>query len=215
MAEPRLSRPERRLPRAEPRVLLVDNDDSFTHNVAHAIREAGARCEVVGNDLDLETLRAARPDGVAIGPGPCTPHEAGHTLAILRAALAEPFPPVLGICLGHQALAVALGGRVVRARRPVHGRRVRLVHDGGGCLAEVPSPVEVVRYNSLVVDGDTLPPDLAITARSDEGEIMALRHRTRRLEGVQFHPESWLDGGARALFSAWVRSLAGDATGRP
>jgi anthranilate synthase/aminodeoxychorismate synthase-like glutamine amidotransferase len=190
-----------------PRVVLVDNHDSFTHNVAHALREAGAACEIVTHEAELAVLRAAGAQGFVLGPGPCTPAEAGVTVPLVAAALADFHVPMLGICLGLQALAIACGGRVVRSRKPLHGRRVVVAHDGSGCLAAVPSPVEVVRYNSLTVDEASLAPCLIVTARSADGEIMALRHQSRSIEAVQFHPESWLDGGARALFAAWVGAL--------
>ena len=203
--------PEPRAATPSPEVILVDNVDSFTHNVAHALREAGASCRVVSNAVALDDLLGTAPAGIVIGPGPCTPTAAGITLALLRAALAGPAPPVLGVCLGHQALAMAMGGRVVRSRRPMHGRRVRLDHDGLGSLAEVPPGARVVRYNSLTVEPASLPEELVVAGRSEEGEIMALRHRDRPLEGVQFHPESWLDGGSRVIFRTWVRSLTASA----
>lgn len=195
MTEPRLSRAERRLPRAEPRVLLVDNDDSFTHNVAHAIREAGARCEVVGNDLDLETLRAARPDGLAIGPGPCTPHEAGHTLAILRAALAEPFPPVLGICLGHQALALRDGARVYLgpARRGVEDVEPVGAHPLFAGLGPR------IAFGTDHTEGVALPPRYQLLARSAAYPVEAMGDDARRRYGVQFHPEISGELGQRLI----------------
>lgn len=196
-----------------PRVALIDNHDSFTHNVAHALREAGAECDVITSDVAMVDLLVRGYGGVVLGPGPCTPSEAGVTLPLLERALGGGSLPMLGICLGHQALAVACGGRVVRASRPMHGQTVAVRHDGSGCLAQVPSPVDVARYNSLVVEEQTLPAALAVTARSDDGAIMGLRHRELPLEGVQFHPESWLDRGARVVFATWLAGITSCAPG--
>lgn len=189
--------------------LLIDSYDSFTHNIAHALREAGCACEVVRHDeVTVAELLAADVGGWVLGPGPCTPEQAGIGLALVKSLVVdEDERPFLGICLGHQTLAVALGGRVRRATRAVHGRRVRMMHDGTGVLEGLASPIEVTRYNSLVVDETTLPAPLLVTARDEDGEIMGLRHRRLPLEGVQFHPESWLDDGARGLFASWVDGL--------
>ncbi len=189
--------------------VLIDSYDSFTHNIAHALREAGCACEVIRHDqVTVAELLAAEVGGWVLGPGPCTPEQAGIGLALVRALVAEgDGRPFLGVCLGHQTLAVALGGRVRRAARAVHGRRVHMHHDGAGVLQGLDSPIEVTRYNSLVVDEDALPSSLVVTARDERGEIMGLRHRHLPLEGVQFHPESWLDTGARGLFGRWVDGL--------
>ncbi|AKT41069.1 anthranilate synthase component II [Chondromyces crocatus] len=192
------------------RVLVIDNYDSFTYNLVQLLEVLGARCEVVLNDaLDVSGALARTPDGILLSPGPCTPDEAGVSLHLLRALMvprAEPTPaiPLLGVCLGHQAMAQALGGRVVRARQPRHGKTSPIEHDGLGVFQGLPSPFEAARYNSLLVDPRTLPADLVISARSDEGEIMGLRHRTLPIEGVQFHPESILTPRGEDLLRNWV-----------
>jgi len=195
----------------EPQVVLVDSYDSFTHNIAHALRAAGCRCHVVRHDdVTVDALLDRELGGWVLGPGPCTPEQAGIGLALVQALVSrDEARPLLGICLGHQTLAVALGGRVRRATRAVHGARVSMRHEGKGVLEGLPSPIRVTRYNSLVVDEATLPAALAVTARDADGDIMALRHRALPLEGVQFHPESWLDEGAHALFGRWVARLNG------
>jgi len=194
-----------------PRVALVDSYDSFVHNIAHALRAQGFVCDVLRHDeVTVNELVAPTFRGWVLGPGPCTPQEAGVGLALVRRLVERcDERPFLGLCLGHQSLAVALGGRVVRAARAIHGRRVPISHDGSGSLAGLPSPLEVTRYNSLVVDQATLPDELVVTARDEDDAIMALRHRSLPLEGIQFHPESWLDRGARGLFRTWFEGVSG------
>lgn len=177
-----------------PRVLIIDNYDSFTGNVAHLMSEAGARVEVVRND-DLRALdQLDEADGLVISPGPCSPAEAGISVAAVR-RLGQKIP-VLGICLGHQVIAAAYGGRIVRTA-PVHGRTSRISHDGAGVLRGVPSPFDAARYHSLLVDESALSGEFEVTARTDGGLVMGIRHRTRPVEGVQFHPEAVLtcEGG--------------------
>jgi len=194
-------------------VVVVDNYDSFTHNIVHALVMAGASCQVVKNDeSDAACLLARAPAGFVISAGPCTPNEAGLSLALVRGLLtAEPPPPLLGICLGHQAIASALGARIVAARQPKHGKVTRVRHDGCGVLAELPQPLVVARYNSLCVDESTLPDDLEGCAWDEDGDLMALRHRHRPLDGVQFHPESILSEGCAPLFTAWLARCAAAA----
>ncbi len=194
--------------RSDTSVLVVDNYDSFTHNIIHALALAGATCRRVRNDeLSAAELLAAGCDGIVLSAGPCTPSEAGVCLALVEALLAPFAPrlPLLGICLGHQTIAQALGARVVHARRPMHGKVTRVRHDGRGCLSALPQPAQVVRYNSLSVDEATLPDALEACAWAEDGDLMALRHRQLPLEGVQFHPESWLSP-ATSLIGAWVGS---------
>jgi anthranilate synthase component 2 len=170
-------------------VLVIDNYDSFTFNLVQLLYTLGAEVRVVRNDaIDLDGIARAGASHLLISPGPCSPTEAGVSVpAILHATV-----PVLGVCLGHQALAAAFGGRVVRAPEPVHGRAAAIVHDGTGLFTGLPPRFAAARYHSLLVERATLPPVLQVSACTDDGLIMALRHRERPLAGVQFHPESVL-----------------------
>lgn len=190
----------------KPRILIVDNYDSFTHNVADALGAAGAACTVIANDAASPGDLSARDvDGYVISAGPCTPLRSGASLALVS-LLAEhkPHVPLLGLCLGHQALAVAGGARLRRAQKPLHGKLATLRHDGAGILAALPSPTPVARYNSLVVDEATLPPWLEVSARDENDDVMALRHAALPHTGLQFHPESWLCPHAAVLLGAWL-----------
>jgi anthranilate synthase component II len=190
------------------RLLLVDNYDSFTFNLVQYLGELGADVEVFRNDaIDVAGIRARRPDGLVLSPGPCTPHEAGVTLDAIRALSGE--LPILGVCLGHQAIGQAFGGRVVRNFRIVHGKSSPIRHEGAGVFSGLPSPFEAGRYHSLVVERETLPDALQVTAWTDEGEIMGLRHRTADVEGVQFHPESILTTEGKRLLGNWLARVAG------
>ena len=189
-----------------PRVLLVDNYDSFTFNLVQYLGELGARVEVFRNDqIDVEGIRARRPDGLVLSPGPCTPSEAGVTLEAIRGLAGS--LPILGVCLGHQAIGQAFGGTVVRNRRIVHGKPSPVVHRGRGLYAGLPSPFQAGRYHSLVVERRSLPRALAVTSWTREGEIMGLRHRRLDVEGVQFHPESVLTAHGKALLANWLARL--------
>jgi len=191
-----------------PRILLVDNYDSFTFNLVQYLGELGADVEVFRNDkIDVAGIRARRPDALVLSPGPCTPDEAGVTLEAIG-ALAGALP-VLGVCLGHQAIGQAFGGKVVRNFRIVHGKSSPVRHRGRGIYAGIPSPFEVGRYHSLVVERATLPRELQITSWTEEGEIMGLRHRRLDVEGVQFHPESILTVEGKKLLGNWLARVAG------
>ena len=177
-------------------VLVVDNYDSFTYNLVQYLGELGARIEVVRNDgASVEELLARAPERVIVSPGPCTPSEAGVSVAAIR-GFAEAGTPVLGVCLGHQALAAAFGGRVVRGE-PVHGKTATVEHDGRTIFRGLESPLVAGRYHSLVVDPD-VPGELEVSARSGE-VVMGLRHRELPAEGVQFHPESVLTAAGKPL----------------
>jgi anthranilate synthase/aminodeoxychorismate synthase-like glutamine amidotransferase len=192
---------------ARPRILVVDNYDSFTFNLVQYLGELGGEVDVYKNDgIDVPGIRARRPDGVLISPGPCTPNEAGVSLDLLR-ELGSTLP-ILGVCLGHQAIGQAYGGRVVRAGRLMHGKTSPIEHDGRGVFAGIPSPFEATRYHSLLVERASLPSCLAITAWTAEGEIMGLRHREHPVEGVQFHPESVLTREGKGLVANWLRRVA-------
>ena len=193
------------------RVLVIDNYDSFTFNLVQYLGELGATSTVVKNDaIDLAGITAHAPDGVLVSPGPCTPNEAGISLQ----AVANATVPVLGVCLGHQAIGQAFGGNVVRAGRLMHGRTSPILHDGRGVFAGLPSPFEATRYHSLLVERATLPDCLEISAWTAEGEIMGFRHKERAVEGVQFHPESILTTHGKELLGNWVRGLASGAKTR-
>ncbi|HYE97739.1 MAG TPA: aminodeoxychorismate/anthranilate synthase component II [Planctomycetota bacterium] len=180
-------------------VLVVDNYDSFTWNLVQALGALGADVRVLRNDaVDPETLARRPPGRIVLSPGPKSPAEAGLCNDLIRRF--GPDIPILGVCLGHQCIAHALGGSVVRALRPVHGKTSAVRHDGRGVFAGLPNPFSAMRYNSLVVEESTLPAGLAVSARSEDGEIMGLRHDAWPLEGVQFHPESYrTEAGERLL----------------
>jgi anthranilate synthase/aminodeoxychorismate synthase-like glutamine amidotransferase len=189
-----------------PRVLVVDNYDSFTYNLVQCLRALGAECDVRLNDeVQVAALASALPDGVLISPGPGTPEQAGVSLELIRALAGK--RPILGVCLGHQALAQAFGARVERAERPMHGKTSIVLHDGRGLFAGLPSPLRATRYHSLVVAAESLPAELEATAHTPEGELMGLRHRELPLEGLQFHPESILTEHGPRLVQNWLRSL--------
>jgi anthranilate synthase/aminodeoxychorismate synthase-like glutamine amidotransferase len=172
-------------------ILMIDNYDSFTYNVAQYFGELGAEVRVRRNDeIGLDEIEAMRPTHIVISPGPCTPNEAGITLPLLQRMAGR--IPILGICLGHQAIGQAFGGNVVRAGKVMHGKVSRIEHDGAGVFRKLPTPFTATRYHSLVVERSSLPDCLAVTAQSEDGEIMGLRHRELQVEGVQFHPEALL-----------------------
>ncbi|MGC9368373.1 MAG: anthranilate synthase component II [Paracoccaceae bacterium] len=171
-------------------LLLIDNYDSFTYNLVHYLGELGADVVVKRNDaLDVQEAMALRPSAIVLSPGPCTPDQAGICLALTQAA-AETGTPLLGVCLGHQAIGEAFGGKVVRAGEIVHGKTDAVHHGGSGVFAGLPSPFEATRYHSLIVERDSLPDCLEVNAWLEGGMIMGLRHRTLPIHGVQFHPES-------------------------
>ncbi len=185
-------------------ILLVDNYDSFVFNLARYVVELGFRRLVVRNDaIGLEEIEALAPTHVILSPGPCGPAEAGISVPLIRRFGGR--IPILGVCLGHQCIAAAYGGRVGRARRPMHGRTSPIVHDGRGIFAGLPSPLRVTRYHSLIVEDEGLPEELEVTARSPEGEIMGLAHRHHPVHGVQFHPEAVLTEHGYDLLHNFLR----------
>jgi len=190
-----------------PRILLVDNYDSFTYNLAQAIGMLGADVDVRRADTVYPAdVASSPPSALVISPGPGTPERAGNSLALVRRL--SGVVPILGVCLGHQAIGAAFGGRVVRAPVVVHGKTSRVAHDGAGLFAGIPSPFVATRYHSLVVDERTLPPVLQVTARSADGLLMAFRHETHPTYGVQFHPESVLTRHGPKLLANFVAEVA-------
>jgi anthranilate synthase/aminodeoxychorismate synthase-like glutamine amidotransferase len=186
---------------------VIDNYDSFTFNLVQYLGELGARVEVHKNDaLDVPAIRALGVDGILISPGPCTPNEAGISLALLKDLGGT--LPIFGVCLGHQAIGQAYGGKVVRAGRLMHGKTSPILHDGRGLFEGLPSPFEATRYHSLLVERASLPEALEVSAWTAEGEIMGLRHREHDVEGVQFHPESILTRAGKQLVGNWVTRVA-------
>jgi para-aminobenzoate synthetase component 2 len=190
------------------KLLMIDNYDSFTYNLVQYLGELGAEVDVRRNDaIGVAGARALRPDAIVISPGPCTPAEAGVSVAILR-ELAGEFP-MLGVCLGHQCMGEAFGAKVVRAGRLMHGKTSPILHDGRTIFAGLPNPFEAMRYHSLLVAPETVPGCLEVSARTAEGEIMGLRHRERRIEGVQFHPESIGTREGKDLLRNFLVGVAG------
>ena len=187
---------------AGPSILVVDNYDSFVYTIVGYLTQLGARCEVVRNDA-LSTEAAATYDGVLLSPGPGTPQDAGICVDMVLAC-AERAQPMLGVCLGHQALGVAYGAVVGRAPELLHGKTSLVEHEGAGVLAGLPMPFTATRYHSLAIDPATVPPELEVTGRTAGGVIMAVRHRDLPLEGVQFHPESVLTQGGHLLLANWL-----------
>jgi anthranilate synthase/aminodeoxychorismate synthase-like glutamine amidotransferase len=189
-------------------ILLIDNYDSFTFNLVHFLGELGARCEVVRNDrLTVAEAMARAPEAIVLSPGPCTPNEAGICLDLIAAASGK--VPLLGVCLGHQAIGQAFGGDVVRAPAPMHGKISRVLHDDTDIFAGIPTPFAATRYHSLIVRRDTLPEALVATARTEDGIIMGLRHRTMPVFGVQFHPESIASEHGHALLRNFLAIARG------
>ncbi len=186
-------------------LLLIDNYDSFTYNLVHYFGELGAEVVVRRNDaLDVQQAMALNPAAIILSPGPCDPDQAGICLPLIAAA-AETRTPLLGVCLGHQAIGQAFGGKVVRASEIVHGKMGQIHHAGRGMFAGLPSPFAATRYHSLIVERESLPEVLEITAWLDDGMIMGLRHRTLPIEGVQFHPESIASEHGHALLRGFLQ----------
>lgn len=187
-------------------LLLIDNYDSFTFNLVHYIGELGTECVVKRNDaLNVQEAMAMKPAGILLSPGPCDPDRAGICLALTEAA-AETGIPLFGVCLGHQTIGQAFGGKVVRAGEIVHGKMGVIHHEEGGVFKGLPSPLEGTRYHSLIVDRATLPDCLEVTAWLEDGTIMGLRHKTLPIEGVQFHPESIRSEHGHAMLKTFLDS---------
>ena len=192
-------------------LLLIDNYDSFVYNLARYLVELGCETQVIRNDaIDVEGVAALSPSAIVISPGPCTPHEAGISIPLIR-ELSHSIP-ILGVCLGHQAIAAAFGGDVIRAPKPVHGRTSLIQHSGTDLFQDLPQPLRVARYHSLIVDEQTLPSSLRVTARTEDGIPMAVQHEAWPLYGVQFHPESVLTQEGHQLLANFLRLSALPAT---
>ena len=189
-------------------LFLIDNYDSFTYNIAHAFQQLGKQITVARSDIPGLKQVLHKAEGIIIGPGPGSPSQAGMSLEILKADLPI---PILGICLGMQAIAEAFGGKVVRAKKPMHGKLSPLFHNQKGVFAALPKSFQVTRYHSLVVDRDSVPPELEISAQTDDGTVMGLRHREYAVEGVQFHPESILTASGHDLLRNFLAMTAVNA----
>ena len=191
------------------RLLMIDNYDSFTYNLVQYLGEIGANVEVVRNDSEsLDALLERRPDGVVISPGPGVPQDAGVSIQVVEAFAARG-TPVFGVCLGHQSIGVVYGGRIVRARSIMHGKTSQMHHEGQGVFEGLPDRFVATRYHSLVIEPETCPDVLEVSARTEDGEIMGVRHRELPVEGVQFHPESILTEVGKPLLGNFLRTCAG------
>ncbi len=187
-----------------PKVLLIDNYDSFTYNLVQYFGELGELVRVYRNDaISLKEIAAMKPDHIVVSPGPCSPAEAGISVAAIREFAGA--IPILGVCLGHQSIAAAFGGEIVHARALMHGKTSAIHHEGGGVFRNLPDPFTATRYHSLAISREHLPACLNITAWTEDGEIMGVRHREYRLEGVQFHPESILSEHGHLLLKNFLR----------
>ncbi len=192
--------------RVNPSVVVVDNYDSFTYNLVQYLETLGARCDVRLNDrTTAEEVAAAKPSGIVLSPGPGTPDDAGVTLDVIATMAGK--VPILGVCLGHQSIGQAFGGRVVRAERLMHGKTSPIRHDGRTLFRGLPNPFEATRYHSLVVEEASLPDCLEVTARTPEGELMGIRHQSLPVEGLQFHPESILTEQGMRIVQNWREAL--------
>lgn len=191
-----------------PRLLLIDNYDSFTYNLVQAFMVLGADVLVHRNDqISIAEAKALAPTHLCISPGPGTPQQAGVSMQMIEAFAGQ--IPVLGVCLGHQSIVEVFGGKVVRAPRLMHGKTSMVAHDGESILHEMPQPFQAGRYHSLIAQSDTLPADLEVSARTTEGEIMGVRHKTLQVEGVQFHPESVLTPEGPVLMGSFLKQTSG------
>ncbi len=189
-------------------IIVIDNYDSFTYNLVQYLGELGAEVRVFRNDeITVPDLQAMRPSHLVLSPGPCTPNEAGITLPLIERLAGK--VPMLGVCLGHQAIGQAFGGKVVRARQVMHGKTSRIRHDGRGVFSRIENDFTATRYHSLVVERRSLPADLVVSAEAEDGEIMGLRHRRLPVEGVQFHPEALLTEHGHKMLQNFI------AGGRP
>jgi anthranilate synthase/aminodeoxychorismate synthase-like glutamine amidotransferase len=198
----------------KPRLLLIDNYDSFTYNLVQAFLMLGADVQVYRNDaITPDVARKLQPSHLCISPGPGTPYDAGVSMDMIRAFAGS--IPVLGVCLGHQSIVEVFGGKVVRAGRLMHGKTSTVGHDGRGLFADLPQPCEVGRYHSLIAAPESLPTQLEVTARTPEGEIMGVRHRTLVVEGVQFHPESILTPDGPKLMRNFLNFTGGERQSAP
>ena len=188
-------------------ILIIDNYDSFVFNLARYVAELGFAYQVVRNDhITLAQVQALSPTHIIVSPGPCTPNEAGISLALIEAYLDK--LPILGVCLGHQAIAQACGGTVIRAKEPLHGKAESILHDGSGIFTGLPNPLKVARYHSLIVESVSLPQCLRVSAWSGKKEIMAFSHQQFPVFGVQFHPESVLTEQGHALLRNFISQVA-------
>ena len=185
-------------------LLMIDNYDSFTYNLVQYFGELGQAVRVYRNDeIDLERIAALKPDHIVISPGPCTPNEAGVSVPVIKQFAGK--IPILGVCLGHQSIGQAFGGKIVHAKQLMHGKTSEIHHKDVGVFAGLPSPFTATRYHSLVIERESLPECLVITAWTDDGEIMGVRHKTLAVEGVQFHPESILTEHGHAMLENFLR----------
>jgi anthranilate synthase component II len=193
-----------RLEDASTMLLMIDNYDSFTYNLVQYFGELGEEVVVVRNDeIDLAGIAALKPDHIVVSPGPCTPNEAGVSVPLIREFAGK--VPILGVCLGHQSIGQAFGGRIIRAKELMHGKTSMIHHTDTGVFKGLPNPFRATRYHSLVIERETLPDCLEITAWTDDGEIMGVRHKTLVVEGVQFHPESILTEHGHAMLANFLK----------
>lgn len=190
-------------------ILVIDNYDSFTYNLVQYLGELGEEVQVRRNDeIDIEGIKQLHPDHILLSPGPCTPNEAGITLDVIEQF--KGIIPIFGVCLGHQAIGQAFGGQVIRAERLMHGKTSPILHRGTSVFEGLPSPFTATRYHSLIVERETLPDCLEITAETEEGEIMGLRHKQYPIEGVQFHPESIITDHGHQMLRNFLKHKVGE-----